>query len=86
VPRGSQGVIEMAVPKKGSPEYDLWVAAIEVATYAPYRAAKYVHGATIAWTRVEALRAALDALGIDWRKAKLAEDHARQEATEHREG
>ncbi len=72
----------MTAPSKGTPEYDLWVAAIEVATYAPLRPGTHVSGAKVAWPRLEALRAALDALGIDWRKAKVEDDKARQEAVE----
>ncbi len=69
-------------PSKGTPGYDLWIAAIEVATYAPLKPGRYVSGAKISWPRVEALRAALDALDIDWRKAKVEDDRARQEAVE----
>lgn len=68
----------MARPKKGTPEWDLWVAAIEVAIYP-----SLVHGrqatGQVSWRRLDALRDALDELGIDWRKAKVASDADRAE-------
>jgi hypothetical protein len=63
-----------AIPDEGTPEYDLWIAAIEIATSAPLRQGTNVTSAGIYWPRIHALRAALDALGIDWRAAKAAEN------------
>lgn len=64
-------------PDKGTPEWDLWVAAIEVATFPPLVA----KGATsqISERRITALREALDAVGIDWRTAKATDDERRAE-------
>jgi hypothetical protein len=61
----------MTRPDKGTPEYDLWVAAIDVATYPPLKA----KGATlqVSERRIEALRDALDRLGIDWREVRAKE-------------
>jgi hypothetical protein len=44
-------------------------AAIAIARAAPARRGQYVSHAKIYWPRIEELRAALDALGIDWRPA-----------------
>jgi hypothetical protein len=57
-------------PQKGTPEFDLWVAAIEIAMDAPERHGSTTTHALIYWPKVEALRAALDALGIDWHQPK----------------
>lgn len=60
----------MGRPVKGTPEWDLWVAAIDVAVYPPAdpkRGTVYVSAA-----RIEELRRALDACGIDWRAVKAA--------------
>jgi len=56
----------MARPAKGTPEWDLWVAAIEVAMDAPERHGPTTSSALIYWPKIEALRAALEAVGIDW--------------------
>lgn len=58
----------MSRPTKGSPEWDLWVAAIEVAAEAPLVRGKLSGSALIYWPKIDALRAALDACGVDWRK------------------
>lgn len=42
-------------------------AAIAVARQAPARRGKYVSHAKIYWPVIEELRAALDALGVEWR-------------------
>jgi len=60
-------------PTKGTPEWELWTAAIDVATDAPARPGQYVAKAQIGWPRIKRLRAALEAVGIDWRKAKAAD-------------
>lgn len=61
-------------PAKGTPEWDLWIAAIEVAMAAPERRGQYSSSALIYWPKIEALRAALDVLGIDWHAAKREAD------------
>ncbi len=43
-------------------------AAIAVARQAPARRGTYVSHAMIYWPAIEELRAALDALGIEWRQ------------------
>lgn len=60
----------MSAPQKGTPEHDLWVAAIDVAVTAPLRKGEYVHAALVPWSLINDLRSSLDALGIDWRKVK----------------
>jgi hypothetical protein len=57
-------------PVKGTPEYDLWVAAINVAVYPSLKHQDHVWNAQVAWNLVEKLRAALDAVGIDWKGVK----------------
>lgn len=47
----------------GTPEYLVWVAAIEVARTASKRSAY----ALVPWRRIRALQAALEAAGVDWR-------------------
>lgn len=65
-------------PEKGSPEWDLWVAAIEVAIAPPLSHTKTTTPtAKVRWTAITELRAALDALGVDWRTAKAKDDAAR---------
>lgn len=63
----------MTRPAEGTPEYALWVAAIEVAMAAPLKRKAHTTSAGIYWPKVTALREALDALGIDWRAAKASE-------------
>lgn len=55
-------------PAKGTPEYELWTAAIEVAAYPPV----YPRKATcvVSSKRIQRLRDALEACGIDWHKVK----------------
>ena len=65
----------MTRPVKGTPEWALWIAAIEVATGAPLKRGTSVASAQVLWSRIEALREALDDLGIDWRTA-LAKQQA----------
>jgi hypothetical protein len=60
-------------PAKGTQEWDLWIAAIEVATDAPLRHSPITTHGLIYWPTIERLRAALDALCIDWRTAKAKE-------------
>jgi hypothetical protein len=54
-------------------------AAIAVAQQAPKRRGTYVSHAKIYWPCIEELRAALDALGIEWRTP----DSKRGEHDEH---
>ena len=61
---------EIQRPIRGSTEYDLWMAAIHIATRAPWRQGKHVGSAQIPWTDIHALRASLSALGIDWENVK----------------
>lgn len=63
-------------PEKGTPEYDLWVAAIEVATYPPLTGAGFT--TQVPRSRIDALRTALDGVGIDWEKAKRMDDDSRK--------
>ena len=61
----------MSTPQKDSPEWELWVAAVDIATSAPLTA--HTHSVLVSWKRVERLREALDVLGVDWRTAKRME-------------
>lgn len=64
----------MARPKKGTPEYELWLCAIEVATYPPIEHGNQATG-QVSWQPLDNLRAALDGVGIDRREA-TAKDRA----------
>lgn len=59
-------------PEKRTPQFDLWVTAIDIAADAPLRQSTEtgVTKAQIPWTRIHKLRVVLDQLGIDWRKVK----------------
>lgn len=57
-------------PREGTPEYRLWITAIDIAMWAPYKQGKYVTDAHIPWFLIAQLRKDLEALGIDWRTAK----------------
>jgi hypothetical protein len=59
-------------PAKGTPEYDLWLAAIDVAAAAPLNRAATVSHTLIYWGYIEKLRRCLDELGVDWRSVKEA--------------
>ena len=63
-------------PAKGTPEWELWVAAIEVAIYGPEKHGPQYTG-QVSWERLDDLRNALEGVGIDWR-AVLKEDHKRR--------
>lgn len=55
-------------PLEGTPEYDLWVTAIDVAISPPVdmrQPTTQVHA-----RRIRALRDALEAVGIDWKTAR----------------
>jgi len=58
----------MSRPAKGTPEWDLWIAAIEIAMVAPWKGQTYA--ARIPWDMIDTLREKLEAVGIDWRTAK----------------
>lgn len=66
-------------PAKGTPEYDPWIAAIEIATFPP-TSIRPGSEPKVAAIRIEALRTALEACGIDWRKAKATDDEQRRDA------
>lgn len=42
--------------------------AVQVALDAPIRQGKYSYSARIPWSTVDAIRAACEAAGVDWRK------------------
>lgn len=54
-------------PTKGTPEYAVWLAAIDVVLAAPLKQGTNVFAASIPWSIVTDLRAQLAASGIDWR-------------------
>lgn len=51
----------------GRTEYDLWLAAITVANYPPDAPHADTFAALVPWSRIIALREALERCGIDWR-------------------
>jgi hypothetical protein len=62
----------MTRPNKGTPEYKLWIAAIEVAAdppLKPQRPTVQLHA-----PKLKALRDALEGVGIDWKKVKAANE------------
>lgn len=61
-----------ARPAKGTPEYDLWIAAIEVAIDPPV--APKTGTTRVSSKKLNELRGALEAAGIDWRTAKSVND------------
>ena len=61
------GTVARRLPAKGTSEHELFLAAIEVAASAPLNRGSAVSHARVYWPRVQALRNALDGLGIDWR-------------------
>ena len=62
----------MTLPARGTPEYDLWTAAIDVALAPPLRNRHpdTVYCARVPWPEIERLRDALEAAGIDWKTPK----------------
>jgi hypothetical protein len=72
-------------PEKGTPEYDLWVTAIDIAIRAPYDQNPTTVDTKIPWLLIHELRSRLDALDINWRAAKTKNDdelaHSRREVT-----
>lgn len=70
----------MARPEQGTPEWDLWITAIECAAAVPYKQGKYSQTAGVPWGLMHELRAALEALGIDWRTVKAKNEAAQKRA------
>lgn len=56
------------IPPKGTPEYDVWAAAIEIALAAPAKKGRGSAKAYVPWLFVDELRDALERAGIDWRQ------------------
>jgi hypothetical protein len=69
-------------PEKGTPEYELWLCAIEIAVAAPWKKGTYSYSAQIPWNRINKLRLALDGLGIDWQDMKKDDDVAKARVRE----
>jgi hypothetical protein len=68
-------------PERGTPEAVLWSAAMEVALAAPAKQNPTASSAQIPWVKIDALREAIEGVGIDW--AAFKQDHdsaARQRA------
>jgi hypothetical protein len=63
----------VSLPEKGSPEWDLYIAAIEIAMDPPVKMARPT--TQVSQRKIEALRNALDALDIDWVTAKKTQDN-----------
>lgn len=59
-------------PLRGTPEFAVWVAALDVATSPPLRHAETTSSAQVPWAEIDRLRAAIEAAGLDWRKIKAA--------------
>jgi hypothetical protein len=57
-------------PRRGEPEYPVWIAAIDVATSPPRRANRSggVTHALVPWDEIEKLRAALEDADVNWRQ------------------
>lgn len=72
----------MPHPEKGTPEYELWLCAIDIAVAAPWRKGTYSHSAQIPWEDIDKLRQALDAVRIDWRDVKKDDDAAKARVRE----
>lgn len=70
----------MPKPLKGTPEYELWLAAIDIAAAAPLKRGTYVHAASIPWKLVNRLRDVLEELDIDWVSVCRME-HARHDTS-----
>lgn len=61
-------------PREGTPEYELWLCATDIAIAAPWKGGTYVYAAQIPWEDIKRLRAALEAVGVDWQTAKKHDD------------
>lgn len=57
-------------PKKGTPEWDLWMAALAVAVFPPLKPQNY--SVQLSSKLLKDLRDALDACGVDWKKVKAS--------------
>lgn len=66
-------------PVKGNPEYDLWLAAIEIAIAAPWKQSGSAYDAKVPWSTIDALRKALEGVGINWENGKRKDDERRNE-------
>jgi hypothetical protein len=56
----------MSAPKKGTPEYELWISAIDLATSVSLNPTG-ARTAQVPWRLITELRDVLDKLHIDWR-------------------
>lgn len=65
---------EVQWPEKGTPEAVLWSAAMEVALAAPATQNPTASSAQIPWFRIDALRKAIEGVGIDWAAFKASHD------------
>lgn len=54
-------------PEKGSPEFELWCCAIDVVHAVPLKRGQHVFAASVPWDVIDRLRAAVEAVGVDWR-------------------
>jgi hypothetical protein len=61
-----------AMPPPGTPEFGVWVAALDVATSPPLRHAATTGYAQVPWGEIEKLRDALETAGLDWRAVREA--------------
>jgi hypothetical protein len=65
----------MPRPSKGTPEYELWIAAIDVAIDPPLKPQRPT--VQLYAPKLKALRDALEGVGIDWRKVKEANEEGK---------
>jgi hypothetical protein len=54
---------------------EVFIWAIECAASAPAQKNKYATKAGVSWWRIEKLRDALEAAGIDWQEVKRQQDN-----------
>jgi hypothetical protein len=69
---------EATWPEKGTPEYALWSAAVEVALAAPARQNPSTYDARVPWDTINQLREAIKGIGIDWNAFKADHDAQRK--------
>jgi hypothetical protein len=69
----------MSTPEKDTPEWRLWVAALDAAIWPPY--ADETRGAEclVPSFVIDQLREAFEELGIDWRATKAQNDSDRKD-------
>jgi hypothetical protein len=77
-------------PAKGTPEYRLWVAALDVAVWAPLEQGIAAR-AQVPWRLIHELREIFEELNIDWRATKAENDEwrdkrRREEEEERKKG